>query len=374
MKKKPIIITTISILSLTTSLTIGYGLYNINTTINTTLDAIPRKPLLNTPPPTPTPQETTTIPTPAQTNNTQKLTPTQPKTTTKTQKKQTTNTKTTTPTKKTTTTTKNTKSNNGINILLLGSDARPNDTQSRSDSIMLLHLTTGLKQAYLISIPRDTYVKIPGYKQKNKINAAYAKGQTPLTAQTISNLLNTNIHHAIIIDFNGLTNLVNEINGITINNPYTGCDKAQNVCWKQGTQQLNGKQALEYSRWRKGLPGGDITRTENQRRILKAILEKALGETKNFNPTPLLKILNTTNQYITVDQNFTTTKMKQIITHTKITNTDEIIMTSLPIKKFTRNHAGAVDILDEKALKLLQQAIANDDITNYLQKYNKDEQ
>jgi hypothetical protein len=93
-----------------------------------------------------------------------------------------------------------------MNMLLLGSDSRDPDEKanpgSRTDTIILMHVQADHKHAYLISIPRDTYVSIPGHG-KDKINAAFAFGGLPLVIRTVETFTGVHVDHLALIDFGG---------------------------------------------------------------------------------------------------------------------------------------------------------------------------
>src|SRR5207248_207934 len=109
-----------------------------------------------------------------------------------------------------------------MNILLLGSDSRNPDNdknntdQSRSDTIILMHIQADHKHAYLISIPRDLYVPIPDHG-RDKINAAFAYGGLPLVIQTVEGLTGVHIDHLAIIDFAGFEKVTDALGGVDMN-------------------------------------------------------------------------------------------------------------------------------------------------------------
>jgi len=101
--------------------------------------------------------------------------------------------------------------NPATNYVLMGSDSLTGDaSQGRSDVLMILHVAGDRKSAALISFPRDLYVPIPGHG-RNKINAAFALGGTPLTVRTLEGLLGTRMDHVALIDFDGFIALTEEL-------------------------------------------------------------------------------------------------------------------------------------------------------------------
>src|SRR5699024_4791673 len=170
-----------------------------------------------------------------------------------------------------------------LNILLAGSDVRaPGGTTGeaaesgwapgagRSDAIMILHIDADRESAYLVSIPRDSWVTIPG-EGKNKINAAFSLGGPALYVKTIEKLTGIRIDHLAMIDFEGFKQLTDALGGVTIDIADSGCGR------DAGTYDMNGAEALEYVRQRKCLEGGDFDRVKRQQNFLRQLMGKTLS-------------------------------------------------------------------------------------------------
>lgn len=166
--------------------------------------------------------------------------------------------------------------NEVVNFVLLGSDSRNVNSMEagRSDSIMIASINPIKKSINLVSIPRDTYVTVPGYG-KTKINHAYAYGKEQLTLKTINSNFNLNITDYITIDFSGLKNVIDKVGGIelelsTQEKNYIGIkDDRLN---QTGKIKLNGEEALKHSRNR--TVGNDFTRASRQRDVMEALINK----------------------------------------------------------------------------------------------------
>jgi LCP family protein required for cell wall assembly len=165
-----------------------------------------------------------------------------------------------------------------VNILLLGTDTRslrPDETP-RSDMMLVASLDPQTKSAAMFSILRDTYVKIPGYFQ-SRVNTALALGGPELAMQTVGDLLGLPIQYYVTTDFEGFIALVDALGGVTLDveksMKYTdSADKnLYDIDLKKGLQQLDGKQALQYVRFRYDAMS-DFTRTERQRKFLNALM------------------------------------------------------------------------------------------------------
>ncbi len=161
-------------------------------------------------------------------------------------------------------------------VLILGSDSREEDTdRARSDVMMLVRVDEKAKQVTLVSMPRDTKVEIEGYGTQ-KINAAYALGGAPLAIQTVEDFSGIKISHYAEIYFEGFSDLVDELGGVTVNVPeYANYDDIE---LQPGVQTLNGEEALVFARNRKTYARGDFTRTDCQRILVQALVTKVLSE------------------------------------------------------------------------------------------------
>lgn len=173
------------------------------------------------------------------------------------------------------------------NIALFGIDTgREKYETVHSDAIMVLSIDKVYKKIKLTSFMRDTYVDIEGYG-KNKLNAAYALGGPELAVKTINQNFGLDITDYAIVDFVGLSNIVDAMGGVEVEvkekeiqeiNKYMKevaeikKEKATPVK-KAGLQLLNGNQATAYARIRK-VGEGDFDRTERQKNVLSALFQK----------------------------------------------------------------------------------------------------
>lgn len=159
-----------------------------------------------------------------------------------------------------------------VNILLIGVDARPGELTSRSDTIIFISIDPSIPEVFLLSIPRDCLVEIPGYGE-DKVNAAHAYGGISLLAETVSLLLNRTIHYYAEINFEGFAKVIDILGGVDFNvedrmyYPWEGIDLYP------GLQHLNGEQSLAYVRYR-DYPEGDIARVHKQQKFFASIIEQ----------------------------------------------------------------------------------------------------
>jgi LCP family protein required for cell wall assembly len=175
----------------------------------------------------------------------------------------------------------------GTTYLLVGSDSREGLTKEqrgelgtgdaagqRTDTIILLHVPAGDGPRLLLSIPRDSYVDVPGHGM-NKINAAYSIGGPQLLVATLERATHLRIDDYIEVGFTGFVDIVDAVGGITVC-PETAINdpKAGHLKMEKGCQEVDGQTALEYSRSR-AFALGDITRAEHQREVITQVGKKA---------------------------------------------------------------------------------------------------
>ena len=201
----------------------------------------------------------------------------------------------------------------GTNWLITGADTRNGLTRSQidanhlgfsfgtanSDSIMLLHMgTTG--KPVLISIPRDSYVDIPGMGW-NKINAALAGGPT-LLIKTVEAATGLQINHYMGIGFGGLVSVVNQVGGVQVCLPAPLKDSSSGLNLPKGCSNLNGTQALAFVRDRHSFATQDLQREQDQRLFLEALMKKAVSPGVYLNPFTAIPFGSTAASSITVDK------------------------------------------------------------------------
>jgi LCP family protein required for cell wall assembly len=202
----------------------------------------------------------------------------------------------------------------GTNWLITGSDSRAGLSKqeenqlalghdisgNRSDTILLLHEPANGTRPTLVSLPRDSYVPIPGHGS-NKLNAAYAIGGPKLLVQTVQNITGLPISHYMGIGFGGLVSVVNDVGGVRMCLPAPMKDPKAGLNLKAGCQVLNGDQALGFVRTR-NFAISDLQREQDQRILIKGILSKMTSPGTLANPFAVIPAANGAAGAITIDQ------------------------------------------------------------------------
>jgi LCP family protein required for cell wall assembly len=200
----------------------------------------------------------------------------------------------------------------GTTYLLVGSDSRGGLSREqrselgtgqtegqRTDTIMLLHVPESGPTA-LISLPRDSYVPIPGHGH-NKINAAFAFGGPKLLIQTVEGVTGLRVDEYVEIGFGGFAGIVDSVGGVKMCLPKAMKDKDAHIDLPAGCQELDGKNALGYVRMRKSDPLGDLGRVQRQREMIGAIAAKAVSPWTFLNPVRYFRLGTASADALTID-------------------------------------------------------------------------
>lgn len=166
-----------------------------------------------------------------------------------------------------------------FSVLFIGVDARPGETKSRSDALILATFNKDDSSIKMVSIPRDSRVKIPDYGW-DKINHAHFFGGKDLTVETVENLFNIPVDYYVELNFDAFIEIVDAIGGVEIDSKIAFSEQDSKgvrnaIRIEKGKQTLNGEEALAYVRMRKKDPLGDIGRGQRQQEVIKAIIQKS---------------------------------------------------------------------------------------------------
>ncbi|WP_168120666.1 LCP family protein [Paenibacillus sp. HB172176] len=188
-----------------------------------------------------------------------------------------------------------------VAFLIMGLDSRHNGGGLNTDVMMVAAFDPDTKKATFVTIPRDTYVKAGGYSG-GKINAAYAEfymhakntDKMEKTAaelagkkgarETLGDYFGIDIKYAAMINFSGFEEVIDALGGVKVNVDmrmrYSDSADGTNIDLQKGEQVLDGKNALDFVRYRKSNDGtnmsSDFERNERQSQVLKAILDKMM--------------------------------------------------------------------------------------------------
>jgi LCP family protein required for cell wall assembly len=201
-----------------------------------------------------------------------------------------------------------------LNILVAGVDPRTglthheevvlhvgNDVSSNSDTLMLMHVPADRSRVTVVSIPRDSWVNIPGHGM-NKINAAYGLGGAKLMVQTVEQATNVTINDYIEVDFLGFVKVIDALGGVNICLPQAVSDAYSGLYLSAGIHHVNGITALAYARDRHSFATSDLARIQDQQRLLSSALTEAIHSGLLANPVRLSSFIGASLSALTVDQ------------------------------------------------------------------------
>jgi LCP family protein required for cell wall assembly len=232
----------------------------------------------------------------------------------------------------------------GHNYLLVGSDSREGLTAAqrkelatgkaagrRTDSIILVHVPEGGGKPALISLPRDSFVPIPGH-DSNKINAAFAFGGPKLLVNTVEQVTDLRIDGYVEIGFAGFASVVDSLDGVDICVKFNMKDKKAGINLKKGCQTLNGKNALGYVRSRYSDPRGDLGRADRQRQFLAAIMKKAATPATVLVPTRWWGFTHASATGLIVGEDTSMTDAGRVMMAMRAVSRDEGLSLVVPIQ------------------------------------------
>ncbi len=257
----------------------------------------------------------------------------------------------------------------GTTWLLVGSDSRQGLTpdqqaelttggdlgNGRTDTILVVHIPrlTSSAPTTMVSIPRDSYVEIPGYGS-DKINVAFALGGAQLLAQTVELATGLRLDHYAEIGFDGFAVLVDAVGGVTvcptapINDPLAGIDLPA------GCQQLDGRNALGFVRSR-ATPRADLDRMVNQREFMSALLHRVASPAVLLNPLRWYPVTQALDSALTVNDGDHIWDLARLAWSLRDSTT-----TTVPIGELTGSDSGSVVIWDSADATRLFDAIRSD--------------
>jgi LCP family protein required for cell wall assembly len=268
------------------------------------------------------------------------------------------------------------------NILLLGTDRRSSTPTTgtdardaawvpgaqRSDTIMLVHVSADHDSASVISIPRDSWVPIPGYGM-GKVNAAFSYGGPTLAVQTIEQLTGVRIDHVALVDWNGFAGIVDALGGVTVSVPRTVTDSARNVTWTAGEHRLDGAAALAYVGQRYGLPGGDLDRVRRQQAVIRALAAETLSQDPISHPVDAYRLLDEVTRYLSVDSEWSTRDMVGLLMSLRGATGSDVTYLTAPVAGFGWEGAQSVVRLDRSTGRELWTAVVTDEIHRWAQRH-----
>ena len=248
------------------------------------------------------------------------------------------------------------------NFLIVGSDTRAfvknaedkthfgDEGGSRSDTIMIAHIDPNSRQAFIVSFPRDTGVKIPGGCSE-KINATFnvdykcagQHGGPEMLVQTIKENFNVDINHYLEVDFVGFRQIVDVLKSVKIYFPAKARDSYTGLAVEGGCQKLDGLMALNYARsrhyeyfdyasnrWRQD-PTADFGRIRRQQYLIRTLMQNGVDRGAQ-NPRTGLKLVDKMVNFVGSDDQFNLGDVKRLVNTFSVTDPGSVPMETLPVQ------------------------------------------
>lgn len=287
------------------------------------------------------------------------------------------------------------------NILIVGNDDRSNMTNKQvhelkvgrdggslaTDTMMIVHVPADGSRATLISLPRDSYVHIPGYGM-NRLNAAYALAYNDASGtanqkraagankliHTIEELTGLNIDHFVQVSLLGFVTISDAIGGVEVNlchsvddtvayNRSIGSNGGSGLVLSKGKHVIKGVKALEFVRQRHNLPNGDLDRTARQRYFLTAAFRKVASAGTLLNIGRLKNLISAVDKSIWVDSGLNMLDLAKQLSNLSANN---IVGKAIPFVNFWNDSpVGSVERINPAQVKTFVQKLINDESSAY---------
>ncbi|MEC3976619.1 LCP family protein [Amycolatopsis sp. H20-H5] len=259
----------------------------------------------------------------------------------------------------------------GTNWLIVGSDSREGLTAAdedrlstgdstaaggqRTDTIMVAHIPDNDVKPTLLSLPRDSQVKIPGHGT-NKINAAFSLGGAPLLVQTVEGATGLHIDHYAEIGFGGFAKIVDAIGGVNMCVEKEMNDTMTGVKIAPGCQDLDGAQSLGFVRMRHSdaTPRSDLDRVANQRKFIGALVSQIGSPGTLLNPFDFFPLLSAAPGALTMDSGDHVHNLVGLALAMRGISSGGVVTTTIPVT------SGSAENWDKTKSKQLLDALRGD--------------
>lgn len=253
------------------------------------------------------------------------------------------------------------------NLLIAGNDDRETATDAElaalgttrdggslnTDTMMLVHLPANGAKATVISMPRDSYVAIPGHGM-NKLNAAYPNGVVDnagsraagarLLVQTVQKLTGLTVDHYVQVDLLGFYRISNAIGGVQVNLCAAQRESNSGINLPKGVSTIKGTQALAFVRQRYGLPNSDLDRIKRQQYFLSAAFRKLSSAGVLLNPFKLQDLLTAVTKSLQMD---TTLDPLQLARQMSDLTAGNLTFSTIPTDGFDDTDVGSVVVVHQ---------------------------
>ncbi|MEN9305391.1 MAG: hypothetical protein RL733_820 [Actinomycetota bacterium] len=280
------------------------------------------------------------------------------------------------------------KESSAVNYLVVGSDTREGLSRAeikrlkvggtevaagkRSDTMLLVHISKKRDKAAIISVPRDTYARIPEHNNSqgklipasySKINSAYNWGGAPLLIQTFEEMSGLRIDHYVEINFVGFVRMVDALGGVEICTKRDIDDPKSHLVLPAGRHILDGVDSLKYVRTRQFDGLGDLGRMKRQQEFAGAMLRKATSAGVLLNPVKMLDFVSSALDSVVTDEGLNQGDLLTLGKQLRNLSASNVRTLTIPLKyyNYSKNGVSAAVLWDPVLAPELFERIKNDD-------------
>jgi LCP family protein required for cell wall assembly len=230
-----------------------------------------------------------------------------------------------------------------LNILIAGIDERTGLTRQQqlllhvgrstgetsTDTLMLVHVPADHRYVEVVSLPRDSWVDIPGHGM-GKISAALDIGGPRLMVRTVRQDTGLTINDYIEVNFLGFVKVIDALGGVNVCLPFAVDDRYSGLRMSAGLHHVSGITALEYARDRHSFAASDLARIQDQQRLISSALTEAISSGTLANPVRLERVLSAASAAIKVDRGFNVVSLADEL---RGISPSQVTLTTVPLAK-----------------------------------------
>src|SRR3954453_6272550 len=251
-----------------------------------------------------------------------------------------------------------------INQLHVGHATANNAAGQRSDTILLVHISKKRDEVPVVSLPRDSLVTVPRWKDKagkwhaasqQKLNAAFSFGGAPLAIKTIEQATGVTINHYVEVSFAGFVKMVDAVGTVSVCSPTAVTDKDSGLKLHKGQNSLNSTEAMAYVRARHAFATQDLARIDHQQQFLAALFNAATAKRILLSPPKLNKFLGAALSSVTVDSHLSSASLLALGTrmHSVAANSLQFVTVPIANNNYSAPGLGSTVKWDETKAHLL---------------------
>jgi LCP family protein required for cell wall assembly len=249
------------------------------------------------------------------------------------------------------------------NILLVVTDGGPVPQEepaeltaqaARSDAIMVLHLDSARQAAWVVAIPPDTVLEVPGHGQE-RLATTFSIGGPGLTVETVEEFTGVRVDHLAVIDWAGFGALVDAVGGVEIDVPVGDPAEARTE-----RRYFTGPRAVAYAESRDDEPGDVLARVGRQQAVLNAVMQSVLHQEMRKQPHTLYRFLDTVTRHLAVDDQWSVWDMGRLVLSMRDFRSANIAYLTIPVADVTEQGGSVAVRPDLPANRELWQAVADD--------------